>query len=252
MSAPIGLQLYTVRESMNKDFRATVERVAETGYVGVETAGFPGTTPKEAKKLFDSLGLKVCGAHLQMPIGENKNSIVETIGILGNPALVVPWQPPELFQSMDGIKKLADDLNAANSVAKENGFKLGYHNHHAEMNLIDGKPALLVLSDMLEPGIFFEVDTYWVQTGGVNPVNLIKNLGSKAPLLHIKDGPCVRDEPMVAVGEGKMDIKSVVKAGEENTEWLIVELDACATDMFEAAVKSYSFLTQQGLANGRK
>jgi sugar phosphate isomerase/epimerase len=252
MSAPIGLQLYTVREAMNQDFRLTIKRVAETGYIGVETAGFPGITPKEAAKLFNTLGLTVCGAHNPMPIGEKKNEVVEIMGILGNPPLIVPWQPPELFESMEGLKKLAGDLNAANEIGKENGFKLGYHNHHAEMHLLDGEPALLQLSKLVEPGIFFEIDTYWVKTGGIDPVKLIRILGPKAPYLHIKDGPCVRGEPMVAVGEGSMDFKPIIEAGEKFTEWLIVELDACATDMFDAAVKSYTYLTQKGLANGRK
>ena len=252
MTAPIGLQLYTIREAMNKDFRAAIKIVAQTGYIGVETAGFPGITPKEAKELFDSLGLIVCGAHLQMPIGDKKNEIIETVGILGNPPLVVPWQPPELFESMDGLKTLAETLNSAYETAKENGFKLGYHNHHAEMNLIDGIPALLILSELTNQEIFFEVDTYWVKTGGVDPVNLIQTLGKRAPFLHIKDGPCIRGEPMVAVGEGIMDFNTIIAAGEKYSQWLIVELDACATDMVEAAKNSYLYLTQKGLANGRK
>lgn len=252
MTAPIGLQLYTIREAMNKDFRAAIEAVAQTGYIGVETAGFPGTTPKEAKALFDSLGLIVCGAHLQMPIDDKKNEIIDTIGFLGNPPLVVPWQPPELFESMDGVKKLAESLNKADETAIEYGFKIGYHNHHAEMHLLEGKPALLVLSELTNETIFFEVDTYWVKTGGVDPVELIKSLGKRAPFLHIKDGPCVRGEPMVAVGEGIMDFNEIISVGKDYTEWLIVELDACATDMFEAAEKSYQYLTQKGLANGRK
>jgi len=251
MTAPVGLQLYTIREAMNKDFRSAVESVAKMGYAGVETAGFPGTTPKEAKTLFDSLGLKICGAHLQMPIGDKKNEILDTIGSLGNPPLVVPWQPPDLFKSSEGLNKLAEDLNTSLEVAKSNGFRLGYHNHDGEMYLLNGKPALLVLSELVDNEIFFEIDTYWVKTGGVDPVELIKNLGRRAPLLHIKDGPCVRGEPMVAVGEGVMDVKAIVSAGEKNTEWLIVELDACATDMVEAAEKSCRYLIKNGLGYGR-
>lgn len=252
MTAPIGLQLYTVREAMNKDFRATIEKVAETGYIGVETAGFPGITPREAVKLFNSLGLEVCSAHSPMPAGDKKNEVIETMGILGNPPLIVPFQPPEMFESKDNVKKLAEILNSAHDTARENGFRLGYHNHHAEMNLIDGKPALMVLSQLVHPEIFFEIDTYWVKTGGVDPVDLITELGARAPYLHIKDGPCKRGEPMTAVGDGIMDISSIIQAGEQYTKWSIVELDACATDMLEAAIKSYNYMTQKGLAHGRK
>ncbi len=71
---------------------------------------------------------------------------------------------------------------------------------------------------------------------------LVKELGPRAPLLHIKDGPAVKNEPMVAVGDGMMDFPSLIQAAGENTEWLIVELDQCATDMLEAVGKSYRYL----------
>jgi sugar phosphate isomerase/epimerase len=250
VTAPIALQLYSVREAMQQDFKQTVTRVAQMGYVGVETANFPNTTPQEAKKLFDDLGLKVCAAHLQMPLGEKQAEILATMEVLGNPSLVVPWQPPELFQSMEGMKKLANNLNEANKVAKSHGFRLGYHNHHAEMHLIDGKPALLVLSEFLDPEVFFEVDTYWAQTGGVDAADLVRTFGAKAPLLHIKDGPCVKNEPMTAVGEGVMNIEAIINASKPHAEWMIVELDACATDMIEAVAKSYSYLVGKGFAYG--
>jgi sugar phosphate isomerase/epimerase len=252
VSSPIALQLYSIREIMNQDFRSAVEQVAQMGYIGVETAGFPGTTPKAAMQLFQDLGLTVAGAHLPMPLGENQSEILETIAALGNPPLVIPWQPPELFESMEGLNKLASDLNEAYTVAKENGFRLGYHNHHAEMHLIDNKPALLVLSELVDPEIFFEVDTYWVKTGGVDPADLVKTLGPRAPLLHIKDGPCTRGEPMTAVGDGVMEFTSIFKAGEPFTQWAIVELDACATDMVVAVEKSYQYLTNKGFGYGKR
>jgi hypothetical protein len=69
-------------------------------------------------------------------------------------------------------------------------------------------------------------------------------------LLHIKDGPAVRGEPMVAVGDGVLDVPSIIQAGAGSTQWLIVELDACATDMMEAVEKSYDYLVGKGLARG--
>ena len=77
-------------------------------------------------------------------------------------------------------------------------------------------------------------------------------LGSRAPLLHVKDGPCQIEAPMTALGEGVVDIPGVVAAGAESTDWLIVELDRCATDMLEAVRKSYQYLIEKGLAPGNK
>ena len=252
MSAPIALQLYTLREAMAEDFAATVKKVADIGYVGVETANFPGTTPKDARKLFDDLGLTVAGAHLPLPVGDKKSEALDTAAALGCQRIICPaLRPDDYYSSLDQIKQTADLVNEANAVAAENGLALGMHNHWWEYELVEGQYPNQVMAELLEPTVFFEIDTYWAQTAGPDPIPIVKTLGARAPLLHIKDGPCVKGEPMVAVGEGKMDIPGVVKAGEGSTEWLIVELDACATDMVEAVEKSYDYLVGEGLAQGR-
>jgi sugar phosphate isomerase/epimerase len=78
MPAPIALQLYTLREAAGADYEGTIRKVADIGFVGVEPAGFPGTTVEAGKKLFDELGLEVCSAHLPLPIGDKKNESLET------------------------------------------------------------------------------------------------------------------------------------------------------------------------------
>ena len=70
MAAPIALQLYSVRTELGEDFEAGVRRVAAMGYVGVETAGFPGSTPEDAGKLFKELWLVVPSAHTGLPVGD--------------------------------------------------------------------------------------------------------------------------------------------------------------------------------------
>lgn len=252
MQPLIALQLHTIREALNRDFRTAVERVAQMGYIGVETAGFPGIMPKEAKQLFHDLGLQVAGAHLPLPLGEKQGEIIETINALGNPPLIIPYQPPEMFETIEGLHKLADLLNQANAIAKTHGFRLGYHNHHAEMHPIEGKPALLKLAQLTDPDIFFEIDTYWVQTGGVDPAGVLMELAERAPLLHIKDGPCVRGEPMVAVGEGVMNFDRIFAASSNYVQWAIVELDSCATDMMTAVEKSYQYLVQRKFVRGAR
>ncbi len=79
----------------------------------------------------------------------------------------------------------------------------------------------------------------------------IRELGARAPLLHIKDGSCKKEDPMTAVGEGVMDFHAIAEAGSSTVEWMIVELDECATDMMEAVEKSCTYLTEEGLAQGK-
>ena len=252
MSAPIALQLYSLRELLNVDFTAGIRKVAVIGYAGVETAGFPGTTPQAAARLFGELGLTVCSAHSPLPLGDKQAEVLDTVAALGCARLVCPWKAPELFASVDGIRQVCDELNEANAVARANGLTLAYHNHWAECELVGARRAYGIMLDYLAPEVFFEVDTYWAKTAGVDPAAWVHELGARAPLLHIKDGPCVMDAPMTAVGDGVQDVPGIVAAGAGATEWLIVELDRCATDMLEAVAKSYHYMVGKGLAHGRR
>ncbi len=252
MSAPIGLQLYTLREALASDFEGVVRKVAEIGYVGVETAGFPGTTPQNAAKLFAALGLNVPGAHLPLPLGDKKTETLETMAVLGCHYLICSWLDPKIyFTSLDGIRRASDLLNEAGTVAAQNGLTLLYHNHWSEYEKVDDQYVYQVMLQHLEPNVLFEFDTYWAQVAGVDAATVLKSLGDRAPLLHIKDGPLKMDVPQLAVGEGKMDFHKVIDAAGKSAQWLVVELDECATDMMEAVRKSYRYLTSEGLANRR-
>jgi sugar phosphate isomerase/epimerase len=251
MAAPTALQLYTLREALGKDFSGVIKQVAEIGYVGVETAGFPGTTPQAAKKLFDDLGLVVCSAHAQLPIGDKKNEVLDAVEALGCKRVVCAALRPEThYQSLAQIEKTCELVNEANQNVVERGLSLGMHNHWWEFEQVEGRYRYQALLECLDPAVFFQIDTYWVKAAGLDPVAAIKEMGQRAPLLHIKDGPGVRGEPQVAVGQGVMDVPAIIKAGEGTTEWLIVELDQCATDMLEAVRQSYQYLVGQGLARG--
>ena len=243
---PIALQLYTLRDDLARDFDSMIEKIAALGFTGVESASFAGTTVKAAAQKFKDLGLTVCGAHLPLPVGERQAEVLEAMQILDCRRLVCASQPRELFQSAAGIRQVCDRLNEASAVAKSHGLTLGYHNHDFEFGRVDGRLAHEILRDCLSPDIFFELDTYWVQTAGVDAAAVLRELGPRVPLVHLKDGPAVRGKPMQAFGEGVMDIPALVKASTGHAEWLIIELDECATDMFEAVRRSYDYLAKLG------
>ena len=252
MTAPMALQLYTVREAMADDFVGVVKRVADIGYVGVEPAlGTLGTTVKEAARLFKELGLEVPSIHTPMPIGEEKSTVLDAAAAFGCQRIISSLRPDGV-KTVDLTKKTCDLLNEAYAVASENGLSLGVHNHWWEFQQVEGRYVYHVMLERLKPEIFFEIDTYWVQTAGLDPAEVVQELGARAQLLHIKDGPAVTDEPMMAIGTGAMDIHSIVQAAKGAVEWMIVELDRCATDMIEAVDKSYHYLTREGLARGNK
>ena len=251
MTTPIALQLYTLRADTARDFAGTLAQVAATGYLGVETASFAGATVPAAAHLFKELGLTVCAAHLPLPLGENQSQVLETMAALDCRNLVCASQPRQEFQTVDGIQRVCDTLNAASAVAQAHGLRLGYHNHWWEFQTVAGRLAHARLRDGLAPAVFFEIDTYWTQTAGVDPAQVLYELGPRAALLHLKDGPAVPGQPMLALGEGVMDIPALLQANAGQAEWLIVELDECATDMLVAVQRSYHYLVGNRLGQGK-
>ena len=249
MAAPIAIQLYTVRDLLAKNFKTVVTQIAEMGYVGVETAGFPGISVVEASDLFADLGLQVCSAHTQLPYGKQKNQVIELADAL-EISRVVSSTSRDDFNSIDSIKALCARWNEAAEVADEFDLELGLHNHWWEFSQLEGRMAFDVLIENLDERIFFQIDTYWVNTGGGDASKIVEKLGERAPLLHMKDGPCMQDSDMVAVGDGEMDFSQIVEASHGTSDWLIVELDRCETDIMEAVEKSYNYLVKHDLARG--
>ncbi len=249
---PIALQLYSLREAAALDFRSVLERVARAGYVGVEYANLLGNDPATVRGWVDDLGLVGVSAHRQLPIGDAQNEILDGLSALGVDTLVVPWAPPERFADLASIQGLAGDLLLAQQNAAARGIGVGYHNHEFELSsLIDGRTGLEHLFDAVGASVFAEIDVYWAQVGGVDPAELIARMGSLVRMLHIKDGPAdVKSSPHVAVGSGVIDFHAIAAAG-THVMWDIVELDECATDMFEAVEASQRWLVGQGLARGR-
>ncbi len=167
------------------------------------------------------------------------------MGILESPYLVIPFMPGEDFLDLDGIKRVSEKINTANQVARENGFSLGYHNHWWEAEyLIDGVPSYEVMLEHLDADVFFQVDTYWMKVGGLDVSDVLRKLRNRSPLIHVKDGPGNKEEPMTAVGKGIMDWKAIIPPHIDVTEWFIVEMDRCATDILEAVADSYTYLSE--------
>ncbi len=248
MTLPIALQTYTVREQFAHDFKATTRRLAAMGYRAVEiTFEIPGTKPKAAAKLFRELNLAVPSAHLPLPLGKNERPVLDFASQFGLSFLVAMHGPND-FKSLDQIRHICDQYNQAAAVAARHGLQVAYHNHWWEFGMVEDRLAFDVMLEALDPAVGFEVDTYWVQAAGHDPAAVVQRLGARAPLLHIKDGPATLDDPMTAVGQGVLDFPAIVAAA-SGAQWLVVELDRCATDMLIAVEQSHRYLVQEGLGH---
>ena len=247
---PLAVQLYSLREEAQADLGGTLERVAAIGFQGVEPADLHGLSPRAFRERVEGLGMSVCSSH-GMAIGDAAAKVLDDALALGSPLVVVPFAAPDRFKEIADVHAVADELNAALPLARERGLALGYHNHFWEWRSVpDGRAAFDVMLERLDPGVVLELDVYWAQVAGQDPVSLLGRLGDRAVRLHMKDGPAdAPDAAMTAAGDGKVDLAAAAAAS--SASWHIVELDRCETDMFEAVERSYAYLTSQGISAGR-
>lgn len=249
---PISVQLYSLRDASQKDFAGVLKRVAQIGYKGVEPAGFYNFKPAELRKAVEDLGMVISSSHGPWAKPDNLQEVEDTAKILGID-LVSTGFGPEQFKDLDTIKKTAEMVNGMVDKLKKANLNLFIHNHYWEFAMVEGKLAYDHFATLC-PGILFEIDTYWASNFGANdPAEQVAKFKKRTPLLHIKDGSLQKDAAMVAVGKGKMDFQKVINAADPKVlRWLIVELDKCDTDMFQAVEDSYKYLVSNKLAEGNR
>jgi sugar phosphate isomerase/epimerase len=245
-SNPPALQLYSVREQLPGDRKGVLQRVAAAGYGAVEAGSVLSDTDGLRADL-DAAGLTVCSVHA-IPSGEQAADVLTAAKTLGAGTVIVPYLPPARFATAESVAVVAGELNEMAARAADAGLRFGYHNHAFELSsLVDGQPALEVLAESLDDSILLEIDTYWAAVGGQDVPALLGRLGDRVRYLHVKDGPITEDNPMTAVGAGRMPVGEILAAA-PSAEWHIVELDRCATDMLTAVEQSLQWLAEHGLA----
>ena len=248
---PISVQLYALRSDSEKNFDAVLENIADIGYLGVEPFNLFGKQPEEFKRQVEDLGMQVSSSHFPWANRASVSEVVETIQALGLNRAAAGFGPDDVKDS-ESVKKTIDTVNELTSQLGKHDISLFLHNHYWEFEPVDGVLPYHALYDQC-PEVQFEVDTYWAANfGACDPAVEVSRVKDRAPLLHIKDGPNERGKSHVAVGSGVLDIPGIIKAADPNVlEWVIVELDACDSDMLEAIRGSHQYLTQEKLAQGK-
>jgi len=272
----LGLQLYSVRDKMEKDLESTLKAVSEMGYECVETAGYFGKTAEEFKTLLDKYNLEAVSVHQTHDVFlENPDKNVAFLKTLGVKYCAIPWMDLKLLkgsadydETVAGIKKVAVLL-------KENGIQMLYHNHDFEFNKYEDKFLLdwlfeSVGVDLIKP----EIDTCWVKYAGVDPCGYMEKHRGNIDCLHLKDfesdelgagpvynlidsegkacAPKTKEERKFRyrpLGKGLQNIEEIIKMAEKcGTKYLIVEQDDWyEEDSLEVAKQSIDYLKKMGL-----
>jgi sugar phosphate isomerase/epimerase len=244
-SNPLALQLYTVRDQLPAGRAAVLRAIRDFGYGAVEPYDVR-TDPAALRADLDEAGLSVCSVHARA-LGEDADALLDGARTVGAGTVIVPSVPAARFADAGAIAALARELNQAAARAAERGLRFGYHNHAFEMAPVDGRTGLEALADALDPQVLLEVDTYWAAVGGQDVPALLRGLGDRVRYLHVKDGPVTPDDPMTAVGAGRMPVADILAAC-PSAEWHVIELDRCAGDVLTAVRDSLAWLAARGLA----
>lgn len=247
---PIGLQLYTVREQLAEEPVATIKAVADIGYQGVEGGPPAGMSPANYLSLLADCGLTLIGSGTSSAaLRDDLPAVVDHCAALGINTLMTGIGR-ELRESDGDWKRVVAELGEGCVKAAEAGLRILYHNHAFEFeDKVDGQYGLdYLLSTIPASAIGVELDTYWVKTGGEDPVAYIQKYAGRMPYLHIKDrAPSPADEvcPFAEVGHGILDWPSIFAAAEAaKIEWYIVEQDRCTRPPLESARMSFDFFVK--------
>jgi len=251
----IGLQLYTLRNTISKDPRTVLAAVAKLGYKQVETFGYGkgkwfGLTVPELKAVLKENGLTSPSGHtfgggtfLKDGWEENWKPAVADSKALGQEYIVVPYLE-DSFRSIDNYKKIAAALNKAGEIAKAGGSKVAYHNHDFEFKEQDGQKGFDILMKEADPKLVqFELDIYWAVKAGYDPIALIKAHPGRFSMWHIKDIDKTEKKFFTEVGNGSIDWKPIFAAAKASgMKYFFVEQDVTPGDPLVSVTTSINYL----------
>ena len=224
----IALQLYTVREHTAGDMPGTLRRLAKMGYPAVEFAGYGGLSPQDLRTLLDDLGMRAAGAHVPLSAWEeDPERVVAEMRTLGSAHAAVPIAPPERRGDEGEVARLAADFNRWAGLCREGGVTFSYHNHDFEFARLGETTMWDVLVRETDPDlVHLELDLYWVKYGGSDPEAVLRDLGGRVSLVHLKDMAPDETRSDLPVGEGTMPWPRLLEAAEEaGAGWYIAEQD---------------------------
>lgn len=244
----LGLQLYSVREDLEKDFLGTLKKVREMGYEGGELAGLYGKSGKEVKAMFEEADLIPISAHVAyQDLMVDIEETVKTYKEIGCEYIAIPYLPNELRYGTDKYDEVVANIKVIGDVCNKYGITLLYHNHDFEfVKTANGAYALdelytEVSADLLKT----EIDTCWVNVAGVNPSEYVRKYTGRAPVVHLKDFTGEKNANMYKLigieseekeivntfeyrplGYGKQNIQDIVDAAKDaGASWIIAEQD---------------------------
>jgi|SRR5882672_3194149 len=184
----LGLQLYTVRDQMGKDFEGTLAKVAAAGYREVEFAGYFDHPPKDVRAILDRHKLAAPSTHVDFASVETKLAqVIESSHMIGHKFIVNPWLDEEMRKQSDVWTRVAATFNKAGEACKKAGIQFAYHNHHFEFVPVNGvMPFDQLLKECDASLVKLELDLCWITVARQDPLVYFQRDPGRFPLVHVK------------------------------------------------------------------
>jgi sugar phosphate isomerase/epimerase len=259
----IGIGLFTLREQLTADVKATIEQVAKIGYNQVETyygypgkyevKGFWGLPAKDFNGLLKDNKITSPSGHYNtsefLSSGDDKTlkTHIEVANSVGQKYFVIPALPTDVRTNgtLDDYKRMATKFNTAGELCKKAGLKLAYHNHNFEYkdqgNGATGYDILLNETDANL--VSFELDIFWAVNAGLNPVDLFKKNPGRYKMFHVKDMDKQDKSVFAEVGSGRIDFKSIFAESKlAGLDYIFTEQDLIKKDVYQSITESYNYV----------
>ncbi|MGI8907323.1 MAG: sugar phosphate isomerase/epimerase family protein [Candidatus Sumerlaeaceae bacterium] len=245
----VAAQLYTIRAYTRtaEDFARSMAKLQEIGYRSVQVSAIGPIPRADVVRILDAEGLTCCAIHVAgAEIVGNPDAVIEQMHTLRCKHVAYPHPGEIPMNTPQEVKKFAAQLEEAGQRFHEAGMVLSYHNHSIELKRAGTRTILDWIYRSTNPAYLqAEIDTYWVQHGGGDPVEWCRKLKGRLPLLHMKDYKIGEDnKPDYAeIGNGNLNWRRIISTAERSgCEWFIVEQDTTPGDPFDSLKISFNYI----------
>lgn len=245
---PLGLELYTVRDWMQRDMEYTLKTVYGVGYREVEFAGLFDKKPDKVKNWLDKIGLTAPSSHVSYErLKASLQAVADEAQTLGNTYVVCPDVDSRLRLDADAWKRVAADFNRIGEQLQRLGLRFAYHNHDFEFRPLPGGEIGydILVNETDQRYVKLQLDLYWISKAGKDPLTYFAKFPGRFPMVHVKD--MTGRGAMVDVGKGVIDWGRIfAKRREAGIEHFYVEHDEPASPFDDIKI-SYDYLVRLGL-----
>jgi sugar phosphate isomerase/epimerase len=249
-SKSLGLQLYTLRDTMPKDPKGVLKKVSEFGYKELETYGYKdgqlfGMPVREFSDYVKGLGMKVTSGHYGIDqIRSNWDQAVQDAKAIGQKYMVCPYLNENERATLDDYKKRCEEFNKAGELCNKHGIRFAYHNHAFEFMELEGKiPYDVMLAELDPKKVSMEMDIFWVVNAGFDPIKYFEKYPGRFEQWHVKDMDKEDKNKNADIGKGTIDWKAIfAKARQSGMKQFFVEQESYPGEPIKSVEESAKYL----------